>query len=52
MGEHTKGARGSTWDKHSGGDKGRSQRKISGNANWIDQGKRTNSDRNKARKGK
>jgi hypothetical protein len=50
MKEHTKGARPSTHDKHTDRDKGRSQKKIKDNPNWIDQGKRTNSERNKARK--
>lgn len=50
MKTHTKGARGSTWDKHSDRDKGRKQKKIDGNPSWIDQGKRTNSARNKSRK--
>ncbi|MBQ9004110.1 MAG: hypothetical protein IJ087_19885 [Eggerthellaceae bacterium] len=52
MAEHTKGARPSTWDKHTDRDKGRGQKKIKDNPDWIDQGKRTNSGRNKARKNK
>lgn len=48
--EHTKNARPSTWDKHTNRDKGRSQKKMNDNPNWVDQGKHTNSSRNKARK--
>lgn len=48
--EHTKNARGSTWDKHSDRDAGHKQKKIKDNPNWIDQGKHTNSGRNKERK--
>ena len=44
MAEHTKGARNSTWDKHTDRDKGRKQEKIQGNKEWVDQGRRTNSE--------
>lgn len=50
MTEHTKGARKSTWDKHTSRDKGLKQDKIKGNSNWVDRGKRTNSVRNQERK--
>lgn len=50
MKEHTKGARNSTWDKHTNRDKGLKQDKIKGNSDWIDRGKRTNSIRNQERK--
>lgn len=50
MKEHTKGARPSTWDKHSDRDKGLSQDKIKGNREWVHQGKRTNSKENQDRK--
>ena len=50
MAEHTKGARNSTWDKHTDRDKGKKQEKIQGNREWVDQGRRTNSERNKERK--
>lgn len=50
MAEHTKGARSSTWDKHTSRDKGLKQGKIRDNLDWIDRGKRTNSGRNQARK--
>ena len=50
MQQHTKGARSSTWDKHSDRDKGHKQDKIKGNPNWVDQGKKTNSQRNQERK--
>jgi len=49
MAEHTKNARGSTHDKHTSRDKGKGQKKQQGSS-WVDQGKNTNSDRNKARK--
>ncbi len=39
----------SNWDKHTNRDSGRKQGKIKGNDSWVDQGKRTNSDRNKNR---
>lgn len=52
MSEHTKGARNSTWDKHTDRDKGRKQEKIQDNRNWVDQGSRTNSERNRERKKK
>lgn len=48
--EHTKGARGSTWDKHTNRDAGLKQDKIKGNPDWVDRGKRTNSQRNQERK--
>ncbi len=51
MAEHTKGARGSTHDKHTSRDKGKGQ-KSQQNSSWIDQGKNTNSDRNKNRSSK
>lgn len=51
MEPHKSNKRPSNWDKHTNRDKGRSQKKIKGNPEWIDQGKRTNSDRNKQRKG-
>ena len=38
MTEHTKGARKSTWDKHTSRDKGLKQDKIKGNSNWVDRG--------------
>ena len=47
MSEQTKGARNSTWDKHTDRDKGRKQEKIQDNRNWVDQGSRTNSERNR-----
>ena len=50
MAEHTKGARGSTWDKHTSRDKGLKQGKIKDNPGWVDHGKRTNSERNQERK--
>ena len=50
MSEHTKGARNSTWDKQTDRDKGRKQEKIQDNRNWVDQGSRTNSERNRERK--
>ena len=51
MAEHRKGARKSTYDKHTNRDKGRDQKKTKDNS-WIDQGKRTNSERNQKRKEK
>ena len=45
MAQHTKGARPSTWDKHTDRDKGY-EKKIKDNPDWIDQGKRTNSSGN------
>jgi hypothetical protein len=51
MAEHTKGARGSTWDKHTDQDKGKKQKKQQ-SSNWVDQGKHTNSNRNKNRSSK
>lgn len=51
MAEHTKGARGSTHDKHTSRDKGKGQKKQQ-SSGWIDQGKHTNSDRNKDRSSK
>ena len=50
MAEHTKNARGSTWDKHTSRDKGLKQDKIKDNPDWVDRGKRTNSERNRERK--
>lgn len=50
MKEHRTNKRPSNWDKHTDRDKGRSQKKVKNNPNWIDQGKRTNSKRNQDRK--
>lgn len=49
MKPHTSNSRKSNWDKHTNRDAGRSQRKIEGNDNWVDQGRHTNSQRNKER---
>ena len=49
MAKHTKGARGSTWDKHTNRDKGKGQKKQQ-SSSWVDQGKHTNSPRNKRTK--
>lgn len=49
MKPHTSNSRKSNWDKHTNRDAGRSQKKIEGNDNWVDQGRHTNSQRNKER---
>lgn len=49
MAEHSKNARPSTHDKHTNRDKGHKS-KSKKSDNWVDLGKRTNSERNQNRK--
>ncbi len=49
MAEHRTNKSNSNWDKHTNRDSGRKQDKIKGNKDWVDQGSRTNSQRNKDR---
>ena len=46
---NTSNSRKSNWDKHANRDAVRSQKKNEGNDNWVDQGRHTNSQRNKKR---